>query len=544
LISIAGLFLWQSSKQIAVFTGLGLTLIVGARIFGFDPGTVQSLALFFPILGGLFSTMTLPRNLPWLLHLPLSRFQVLGIHVEINTLIWMEVLVGLLLLLTLAAGLNPAQTDWSEIFLSFMQFTQESETTQTALARVEIPPGFEIALYLVGVLNFVYVLLFSVNRSGVQRQEIFWKRLKMSLEGPHRARVALGLILSLVALSILREFWTSSLGYFFIFSLFIVGYCTWNLCRELRLHRPFRRPAMALVFLLVCAQTSALGFWAWQVGQSSDTKLQVRVQEFIGPFAPHRRTSEQVLTSKLLSPRLPLDFNFASKLKRTFSPGRLLPRSVAGHFDFPLAISAKSNVSELAGTLALFSRAELRSEDLDAFFKRWSELDPHAPPQALRQAAKLLEIQVDATDLERRIEQSQFGPELKFALLLGRYHRSSHLLEKIKRRLSQWPEETQTLALGTLSVLSGKRMGLRDLERGIRSPASRLRFASVECTKSVDYSLWDRSEVELNLCLRNSLRSRLGAWVLHAEGDGWTQSWWRAPLRPEFKKMLSDLLLR
>ena len=544
MIRISSLFLWESSKPILLFTSLGLALILGARIFGFDPGTVQNIVLFFPILGGLFSTMTVPRNLPWLLQLPLSRFQVLGMHVGINAVIWALVLFALLLLLSIAAGLNPTRTDWSDIFSSVAQFTEENPATQTALARVEIPPGFEIALYLLGLLNFGYVLLFSVNRAGLHRQEVFWKRLKLELEGPRRARVwgLFGLIL--LGFLGLREFWTTSLGYFFIFSLAIVGFCTWNLCQELRLHAPFRRPAMALALAAVCAQTLALGLWARSSGKGSDAKLQVRVQEFMGPFAPHRRSPEALLASKLLSPRLPLDFNFATKLKRAFSQGQALPRSVPGHFDFPAAVATKADLGELVGTLELFSRQGLRDEDLDAFFARWRALDPHTPPQALRRASKLLEVPVRAEDLERRLARTDFGPERAFVLLLARYHRSPGLLRSIQKSLSEWPEETQALALGTLSILSGKRLGLSALERGVRTPASKLAFASLPCPDSFEQSLWDRPEAELNLCARVLLRPHLGPWAFQAEGDGWTQSWWKSPLRPELRKIFTDQLFR
>jgi hypothetical protein len=544
MIKICGLFLWESSKPILLFASLGLSLILGARIFGFDPSTVQNIVLFFPILGGLFSTMTVPRNLPWLLQLPLSRFQVLGLHVGINAMIWMQVLFSLLLLLSIAAGLNPTRTDWSDIFSSVAQFTEENPATQTALARVEIPPGFEIALYLLGLLNFGYVLLFSVNRAGLHRQEVFWKRLRLELEGPRRMRVWAGIILLFIALVGLREFWTTSLGYFFMFSLAIVGFCTWNLCQELRLHAPLRRPAMALALAAVFAQALTLGLWARSAGRGPDAKLQVRVQEFMGPFAPHRRSPESILASKLLAPRLPLDFNFVAKLKRAFSPGRLLPRSVPAHFDFPTAVASKADLGELVGTLALFSRSELTDEDLDAFFARWRALDAQAPPQALRRASKLWEVPVSPQDLERRLARTDFAPERAFVLLLARYHRSPGLLRGIQQGIGRWPEETQALALGTLSILSGKRLGLGALERGIRTPASKLTFATLPCPDSFDQSLWDRPEDELNLCTRALLRSRLGAWAFQAEGDGWTQSWWKSPLQPELRKIFGQQLFR
>lgn len=544
MIRIAGLFLWSSSKPILLFSMLGLTLILGARIFGFDPGTVQNIVLFFPILGGLFSTMTVPRNFPWLLQLPLSRFQVLGLHVGINALLWLQVLLALLVLLSIAAGLNPTRTDWSDVFSSFAQFTQENPATQTALARVEIPPGFEIALYLLGLANFGYVLLFSVNRAGLHRQEVLWKRLRLELEGPRRARVW-GILAALLVLMVgLRGFWTTSLGYFFAFSLIIVGFCTWNLCQELRLHAPLRRPAMGLALAAVCAQVFALGLWAHRAGRTPDAKLQVRVQEFMGPFAPHRRSPEALLASKLLSPRLPLDFNFVTKLKRAFSPGRALPRSVPGHFDFPAAVSAKADLGELVGTLELFSRRDLKSEDLDAFFARWRALDAQAPPQALRRAGKLLEVPVGPGELEERLARTDFGPERAFVLLLARYHRSAGLLRGIQKGLAEWNEETQALAIGTLSVLSGKRLGLAALERGIRAPASKLVFASPPCPDHSEASLWERAEDELNLCIRAALRPHLGAWVFQVEGDGWTQSWWRSPLRSELRKIFSEQLFR
>jgi hypothetical protein len=207
-------------------------------------------------------------------------------------------------------------------------------------------------------------------------------------------------------------------------------------------------------------------------------------------------------------------------------------------------VASKADLGELVGTLALFSRSELTDEDLDAFFARWRALDAQAPPQALRRASKLWEVPVSPQDLERRLARTDFAPERAFVLLLARYHRSPGLLRGIQQGIGRWPEETQALALGTLSILSGKRLGLGALERGIRTPASKLTFATLPCPDSFDQSLWDRPEDELNLCTRALLRSRLGAWAFQAEGDGWTQSWWKSPLRPELRKIFGQQLFR
>jgi len=496
------LFMRQVIRNVALLCLVSVAGLIAVQQFLFNQAVLSSyiaLAVFWLGVALYQANHALPKNLNWVLGLPLSRQRLLVLTFCVNFSILLVCVVSYFATVGLAdllrAGhlrnVNPILQTVST-FLRY--FHHKLFVTPSAFAWANA------CLVATTSVTAMSAPSWRLSNRPISLRSLFqslWNSADKQQAQYRRTALAVALGFGFLA----KDYLISPFG---VFMLVLIGIAV--------IFPKVWRQGICLSTTEVNFATLILGLVAsceiaWVYGLerrelvSASTDVRVRAIEFLGPFSGpiSQQAFAHILESSLSKESL---VELSRVYLEKFHHGRKIVASQDPYLHFEAAVSSKDSVSSLVKTVELFQPASLSTRDLKALFSAMVPLT--GDPREMRLFLMMLDANVEPDELIHMMESNNEA-EIRYGLVRARYDRDSRLVAQIEKNMAHFSDEEIIVALHTLSLLGGERVKLEDWRNFKNGRKLASNFFDANCDafqpETLD-SISPRQFPRLNICLR------------------------------------------
>lgn len=513
------------------------------RLFGGYEFYLGTLVFIAPLLAWVETFMLVPKNLDWILALPISKRNVLVLHYLTSLFAsFVTILATIFVLLVLTLVKSGVHLGGEHLRSTPPSFVSHAPLL-SLVSDIDIY-GWMSALLM---LSFFHALSMSISRP------MMTKRLYLNLWNDSnptvRWLVRTGWLGAIAAAALLRECVLAPFGIFVMATFVFLLLTTFNTTYALGVPRSQRNRWLALSAGVALVQIVFLFTHAMRGVHSASFDRRVASVMFLGPLSGGIAKPDLI---KLLEADLSQDRieELGEHYKKNFSGGHRIRIQEDHDVSFERAIAQKKSFAALVSTLGLFDASELGFAEVSAFFDRAQPLaaecrcEFNGPERA--QSARdnyyyeLLSSRLHWSEVVKLLK-SRNDLAIRYGLLWARYHgkpNDSELVPLVEAELSRYPDRLKLEALATLSILGGERFTFDDwirLKLGARGSGRVLSSAGRSNKFDVDCADWVVNKVvsdlaaedvgALNYCIRNfSSRQKIDpTQVGEIEALGWLE---------------------
>lgn len=496
------LFMRQVIKNVALLCLVSVAGLIAVQQFLFNQAVLSSyiaLAIFWLGVALYQANHSVPKNLNWILGLPLGRQRLLVLTLVVNVSILVICTVCYFAAVGMAdllrgghlRNVNPIlQTVGSfiryfqhKLFVTPSAFAWANAcligmTSLTALSA----PSWRLSNRPLNLRTLLQCLWSSTDKQNAQyRRTVF--------------AVCLGFAF------LAKDYLVSPFG---VFTLVLIGIAL-IFPRVWRQGICLSRTEMNFATLILGLIASCEIAWVYGLERhelvSASTDVRVRAIEFLGPFSGpiSQQAFAHILESSLSKESL---VELSRVYMEKFHHGKKIVASQDPYLHFEAAVASKDSVSSLVKTVEIFQPASLNARDLKALFSAMVPLT--GDPREMRLFLMMLEASVEPDELKRMLESNNEA-EIRYGLVRARYDRDASLVAHIEKNMPHFSDEEIIIALHTLSILGGERVKLEDWRNFKNGRKLASSFFDANCDNFQPESLESippRQFARLNICLR------------------------------------------
>ena len=259
---------------------------------------------------------------------------------------------------------------------------------------------------------------------------------------------------------------------------------------------------LTVAWIIACAELGGIYGVAWSSLKTGSPIIAAESIQFLGPWSGRARDewAARLLTSDISKKEI-------AEVKKIYNR-EILDGGVDGHpvKDLPVtlrdAVRSKTNLDALTALLGLYDPESLMVDDLHALFRRVAEISEGT---VFHQGIyRLLDVRLTREEVFRFLESDDLSA-VCYGLLRPRYERDASYVPVILKNIGRYGERQKIMALETLSILYGRRIGIDDYAEFKRTGRLSGSFYTPSCKTRPAASLSDflrSDEGWLNVCAR------------------------------------------
>jgi len=224
-----------------------------------------------------------------------------------------------------------------------------------------------------------------------------------------------------------------------------------------KLHRRTWAALPALAALIVIGYT-----YSTCLKETDSASLRVRARAFmaLGAFSINigREQLAAILESDLNDWEIRI---LGSRYRREFLKGSKVRKNGLENLQFKRVLANKKELPEILAMVSLFEISDLGVDEIDLLFSKMAEARSWPDKIAF---LRLLPAKIATKDIVKLLDQSN-DRAIYYALLRARYERQPELIPEITKRITGYKDKLRWEALQTISLLSGRYVGLDDFEK-------------------------------------------------------------------------------
>ncbi len=493
------------------------------KLFGGYEFYLGMLVFIGPLLAWGLTFMLVPKNLDWILALPISKRNVLVLHYMTSVFASVVIFIASLFVLLVLAAIK------RDVHMMDLHVSHVASAAPAQLLRDQLEPilaGIDIYGWMTGLLmiSFFHALSMSISRPATTKR--FYLNLWNAANPVLRWSVRTGWVAFIALAAVFREYFLSPFGIFVIATLLFLFLTTINTSNALGLGRRQRSRWMAVSAVVAAVQIVFLFSHAMRGVRSESFDRRVASVMFLGPFSGGMAKADlaHLLEAGINNERVE---ELGDLYRKRFWHRQKIKASADFDLSFQKAILSKKAFPDVVSTLRLFDPTDLKFDDVQAVF---AKLQPLMNDCRCDFAGyDLLTAKLNPADALALLGTHQEAA-VQFVLLWARYHATPAdvaLVAGIEKGFGTYTDRAKLSALLTLSVLRGSHVTFNDWLTGrqgravsswVGAPAAR-----------VDCGVWQPKPVAeltpadapaLNQCIR---RRAEPAYASEIEAAGWIE---------------------
>lgn len=525
------------SRMILKVTGIYMVsafagVLILDKLFGGWEFYLGMLVFIAPLLAWAETFMLVPKNLDWIMSLPISKRNVLVLHYMTSVFASVSNTVAtFIVLIALALVKSDHQISLGKVASAAPAFVNESQV-KASVVGMDVYGWMTVLL----MLSFFHALAMSISRP------VTTKRLYLNLWNHNVPAIRWGIRIGWLGVigfsAAMREYFLSPFGIFFVATLVFLFLTTFNTSHALGIFRNQRRRWMTASAAIAGVQIAFLFTHAMTGVRSSEFNRRVASVMFLGPFSGGiaRPDLGKLLEADIHADRVQ---ELGEHFKKKFTDGGKIGLALANDVSFRRAIATKKNYEAVSATLSLFDPSMLTFEDLKVLFDKLQVVLPECRCEF--NPAELLQAKVHWSEVEGLLKSNNEAA-VSFALLWARYNgkpADGELVPAIERSLAKYSDTMKLSALKTLSVLEGHRYTfdhwVKSRGSANRSLSSKFDMKCSDWTPKTAAELSLDDAPALNFCIRKKAEP---AQITELESLGWIEPPFDARERAVVRKIL------
>ncbi|MBI3557674.1 MAG: hypothetical protein HY074_15540 [Deltaproteobacteria bacterium] len=487
------------------------------KLFGGYEFYLGMLVFIGPLLAWGLTFMLVPKNLDWILALPISKRNVLALHymtsVFASVVIFMASLVVLVMLVFI-------KRDVHVMDLTHVHHVAAAAPTQLLRDQLEpILAGIDIYGWMTALLmiSFFHALSMSISRPATTKR--FYINLWNAANPLVRWSVRTGWVAFIALAAVFREYFLSPFGIFVIATLLFLFMTTVNTSNALGLGKRQRSRWIAVAAGVAGVQIIFLFSHAMSGVRSESFDRRVASVMFLGPFSGGMAKADlaHLLEAGINNERVE---ELGELYRKRFWHKMKIKATADYDLNFLRAIESKKAFQDVVSILRLFDASDFNGRDIKAVFAKLQPLMNDCRCEFY--GYDLLAAKFDVGDARELLATGQEAA-VQFVLLWARYHASRSdvaLVSAIEKGFTGYSDRAKLSALMTLSVLRGVHVTFNEWLGGRKGRT---------VSSAVDCSTWQPKPVAeltaadapaLNQCIRRRAET---AQASEIEAAGWIE---------------------
>lgn len=506
------------------------------KMFGGYDFYLGMLVLIAPTLAWFQTFMLVPKNLDWLMSLPISKRNLLVLHYATGVFASVMAIIATVFALIVLTLIKTDSQVSLDRFVSHAPALVSEAKIAPYMSGVDIY-GWMTALLMI---SFYHALSMSISRP-VTTKRLYWN-LWNHVNPILRWCVRVGWLALIAAAALARDYALAPFGIFVVTTVVFLFLTTFNTTYALGVSHAQRRRWMAASAGVAGVQLVFLFAHATIGVKSGSFDRRVASVMFLGPLSGGISKSDLV---RLLEADIGADRveELGEHYKKSFAGGKRIRMSLDEDVSFLRALATKRDYAAAMNTINLFDPSDLGYAELSALFGKLQPL--LAECRCDFQGHDLLGARIHWSDALKFLS-SRSDLAVQYGLLWARYRGKafdSQFVPAIARGMASYSDKSKLLALRTLSVLRGRRVTFNDWMREgkgmtMNDGRSVSSFFDVNCKSWVPKSVSELGAEDvpfLNYCIRQ--RADL-AHVAEIESLGWLEPPFDLRARSVIRKVL------
>lgn len=492
------------------------------RLFGGYEFYLGTLVFIAPVLAWAETFMLVPKNLDWLMSLPISKRNILVLHY--GTSIFASVMVLLATVFVLIV-LTLIKTDTHISHVSIGGFIHKAPALVPESKVGATMEGVDIYgwMLVLLMLSFYHALSMSISRPASTKR-LYWNLWNHSNVAVRWA-IRTGWIALIALAAIFREYFLAPFGIFVVTTFVFLFLTTFNTTHALGISHGQRRRWMISSAVVASVQIAFL-FAHAEIGmRASSFDRRVASVMFLGPLSGgiSKVDLEHLLEADLSSERIQ---ELGEHYKKTYSAGKKIRTSQVPSLKLVDLLAKKKSYGAVINTVNLFDPSDFVYADLVAIFSKLQPL--MAECHCDFPGYELLAAKLHWSEAIKLLE-SRDDLAVNFGLLWSRYRgkpMDAALVPVVQRGLPNYSDKAKLAALKTLGVLHGRRFSFNDWISERTSVKGRAVSSTVFDVSCSEWSPKPVTEITvedapaLNYCIRQKADI---AYVGEIEALGWIE---------------------
>ena len=459
-------------KAAAVYVVIALLSILALdKMFGGYEFYLGMVAFIGPLLAWALTFRLVPKNLDWILALPISKRNVLALHYMTSMFASVVIFFASLFVLVVLVAIK------SDLHLGDVNHVGKVAhvAAPTQLLRDQLEPilaGIDIYGWMTALLmlSFFHALSMSISRPATTKR--FYLNLWNAANPVLRWFVRTSWVVLIAVAAVFREYFLSPFGIFVVATLLFLFLTTVNTSNALGLGRRQRSRWIVVAAGVAAVQIVFLFSHAMRGVRSDSFDRRVASVMFLGPLSGGMAKADlaHLLEAGISSERIE---ELGELYRNRFWHKQKIKANADYDLSFQRAIESKKAFQDVVSTLRLFDPAELRSADVYALYVKLQPLINDCRCEFA--GYDLLSAKLNASDVHALLV-SHLDAAIQFGMLWARYHDlpgDTALVGVIEKDFASYNDRLKMSALLTLSVLRGNHVTFNDwlLKRAGRAVA-------------------------------------------------------------------------
>ena len=433
------------------------------------------------------------RNGNWILSLPVSKGNIVVLNYLLNIVNHLVGLISIWAIYLILVQIGPVDSD-GKYGMAFVWKT--FATYGKSLPEQMWDPYLVMVLLLFA--NWIHYFGIFISRYPIRWDwGSKWNRRLTGI-----------LLLGSIFYWLFKDYVTTAWVLFGLVSVFFFSGALLSCVDALGVSRRQAKTWFSISLILITAEMGLLFGIAKKTLSTEDPHRIVAGIKFLGPFSG--RVSEASLSSILALDLEPSEVvEMGTLYKDRFAAGALVKQDPMRELRFQSTIEKKTSRKSIETSVDLFDPAFLSYQDVESFYARLASIPGGA--EGGFTGIRLFSAKIGTRDLIQMINSKASSDLAKqYALVKLQIYRDPAAIPELVKNVVNLPDQLKEIALRTLSLHLGRKLGWDDYIR-IKSGQKNLgQFYKPNCNELKLSKLNDAesmSPVDLNVCLRDKAAS-------------------------------------
>jgi hypothetical protein len=429
------------------------------------------------------------RNGNWILSLPISKKNIVVLNYLLNFVNNLAGIISVWAIYLLLIQIGPVDSEG--------KYGMPSVWKTFATFGKSIPEQMwdpYVVMFLLLFANWIHYLGIFVSRYPIRWEwSSKWNRRLIGI-----------LLLGCIFYWLFRDYVITAWALFGLVSLFFFSIAQLSCMEALGVSRRQTKTWLLISLILITAEMGLLFVIAKKALSTQDPRRIVSGIKFLGPFSG--RVSESNLSSVLALDLEPSEIvEIGTIYKDRYAAGALVKQDPIRELRFQSTIEKKTSRKSIEASADLFDPSFLSYQDVESFYARLASIPGGA--EGGFTGIHFFSAKIGTRDLVRMINSKASSDLAKqYALVKLQIYRDPAVIPDLVKNVVNLPDQLKEIALRTLSLYLGRKLGWDDYIRIKGGQKNLGQFYKPNCSElklSKFSDAENMSSVDLNVCLRD-----------------------------------------